>query len=71
LAQQCNACGKPIGGAYNHYQKCNIWFCWYCGYVLQTISEEYPPKCQMVAENRVGEEGLLGFRTIRLKENEE
>jgi hypothetical protein len=44
LARPCDACGKPIGGGYKHCPKCNIWFCWYCSYVLQ-IKFEYPPKC--------------------------
>jgi len=47
LTRPCDACGKPIGGGYKHCPKCNIYLCWYCGYVLQNLSNEYPVKCPM------------------------
>jgi len=49
LARPCDACGRLIGGGYKCCPKCNIWFCWYCAYVLQT-TEKYPPKCPMCGE---------------------
>jgi len=50
LSRPCDACGKPIGGGYKYCPSCNICFCWYCGYVLQTLSKEYPVKCPMCGE---------------------
>ncbi|TRO52562.1 hypothetical protein E2P61_03470 [Candidatus Bathyarchaeota archaeon] len=47
LARPCDACGKPIGGGFKRCKKCNIYFCWYCKYLLENISEDYPPKCPM------------------------
>jgi hypothetical protein len=47
LSRPCDAFGKPIAGGSKHCPKCNIYFCWYCGYVLQKNSKEYPVKCPM------------------------
>jgi DNA-binding transcriptional ArsR family regulator len=50
LARPCDACRKPIGGGYKHCPKCNIYFCFICGYVLQNLSKEFSAKCPMCGE---------------------
>jgi len=34
LSSPCDACGKPIGGGYKRCPKSNIYFCFYCRFVL-------------------------------------
>ena len=46
---------EPVGDSYKHYPKCNIHFCFFCGYSLHYMSEKFPAKCPMCG----GEFGLL------------
>jgi hypothetical protein len=47
LRRPCDACGKAIGGGFEHCKKCDIWFCFICGIMLMYYTKEYPLKCPM------------------------